>query len=210
MRIQSLLKWSEASKKTQVQTIEFNAIENEESIQTSKQRPFELKYALTISESRSASGNEIRRPPYLKRIWPFDASSKIKTPNPALRMVDLRIAQEAKQWSSLFLNFLDSLIGNWARRYWCPSGDQSNATGAKRGLWAYISSWFKFVFISGQASEKDAAEWKKKKSWEQIWTMRWRNILYLVTGVILPDPAVAESVPRIHDEQWARKCDSKI
>ena len=107
--------------------------------------------ARTISESRSASGNEIRRPPYLKRIWPFVAASEMKTPWPAWRIVDLRISQAAKKWSSLFLNFLESLTGNRERRNWFPAGDQSNGMAVKRdlrinfrpiGCSALIMRWF--------------------------------------------------------------------
>ena len=83
---------------------ELNAIEIE------KIKANELRR--TTSASRSASENEIRRPPYLKRIWPFNADSWIKTPFPALRMVDLRISHAANQWSSLVLNFLGRFTGN--------------------------------------------------------------------------------------------------
>jgi len=87
-----------------------------------------------VNQPDSASGNEIRRPPCLKRIWPFIAASEMKTSWPAWRIEDLRISQAAKQWSSLFLNFLESLTGNRERRNWFPAGDQSNGMAVKRDL----------------------------------------------------------------------------
>ena len=69
-------------------------------------------YKQTSNFRRSASGNEIRRPPYCNRIWPGIADSDRKTPFPALRIVDIRTSHADKKCSRDPLYFLESLIAS--------------------------------------------------------------------------------------------------
>ena len=116
--------------KMRVMTLSRQASLNQQKSETEKHISTSNQY--TSWTRRSASGIEIFRPPYWRRIWPVDADSRRKTPKPAFRIRDCCSWHATRMCLRLFLYFRGKITDDLSRTKHWPMCDQSNFNGAWR------------------------------------------------------------------------------